>query len=339
MSAENDRYSRQERLPEVGESGQRRLGEGSALVLGCGALGSVSASALARAGVGRIRVVDRDVLELSNLQRQILYDEDDLEAGLPKAEAAARRLRRINSGIEIEARVADVTPRNVEEMLEGISVVLDGTDNLETRYLLNDACLKRGTPWIYAGVVRTSGVLMSILPGRGPCLRCVFPSPPPPGSLPTCDTAGVLGTAPMVVGSLQATEAIKLLLGVEPLAGILTIGLWDGSHRRVALPRDPGCPACGEGRHDFLESRETSWVTSLCGRNSIQITPPREARLDLEELARRLGPLGRTTPCGLVLRFEVEGLEMLIFPDGRVVVQGTADEAVARDLHARYIGY
>jgi adenylyltransferase/sulfurtransferase len=248
------RYVRQERLAELGVAGQRRLLESHVAVVGCGALGSNLANLMVRAGVGRVRVMDRDVIELSNLPRQVLFDEGDVAAGLHKAEAAGRRLRLINSDVAVEALVRDVSAQNVEQLLEGVDLVLDGTDNLETRYLLNDACVKAGRPWIYGGVLGTTGMTMAVLPGDGPCLRCLFPEPPPPGSLPTCETQGVLGTAPALIAALQATEAIKLLAGGDATRQLLTINLWSQTVQQIKVLRDEACPTCAEHRFDFLDN-------------------------------------------------------------------------------------
>jgi molybdopterin-synthase adenylyltransferase len=331
------RYARQLALAELGREGQRRLMTGSVLIVGCGALGSHLAEALARAGVGRLRVVDRDVVELHNLQRQALFDEQDVAARLPKAEATARRLRRINSTITVDARVLDLNPRNVEELIADVEVVLDGSDNLETRYLLNDACVKHGRPWVYGGVIGAAGMMLTLRPGAGPCLRCVFRDPPPPGSQPTCETVGVLGMAPAVIAALQAVEACKLLVAAPAATDLLHLDLWSGSWQRVAVHRDPACPACGHARFDYLSARETAWVTTLCGRNAIQIMPAREAAIDLDRLAAQLAPLGAVAT-GLLLQVNAEDCEMLVFPDGRVIIRGTTDPALARSLYARYIG-
>lgn len=251
-----NRYVRQTTLAEVGEMGQVRLMASSVLVLGCGALGSNLASLLARAGVGRVRIVDRDVIAIHNLPRQVLYEESDVDAMLPKAEAAGRRLRRINSAMEVEALVADVNARNIESLLDGINLVVDGTDNMPTRYLLNDACVKLGRPWIYGGVVGTSGMSMTIVPGAGPCLRCVFPTPAPAGSLPTCETRGILGTLPATIAAVQATEAIKLLCGGERSPHLLSIDLWRQTIQQVQVLRDEQCPTCATRRFEFLDG----WV-------------------------------------------------------------------------------
>jgi len=339
MSQVDDRYSRQVLLAEIGEDGQQRLLESSVLIVGCGALGSTMAGTLARAGVGRIRIVDRDVPELHNLHRQVLFDEDDVAAGIPKAEAAARKLRRINSSIEIDAHVTDVNPRTIEALIADVSLVLDGTDNFETRYVINDACVKCGKPWIYGGVIGTTGMSMNIIPGKGPCLQCLFPDAPSPGSLPTCDTLGVFNTAPAIIASIQATEACKLILGSEETArGLIHVDVWAGTFQRIDVKRTEGCPACGLNRFDYLTVRETSWVTSLCGRNAVQITPAKSTSISLDRLSEALARVGRVSYNGLLLQFEVEGRELMIFPDGRVIVKGTTNESVAKGLYAKYVG-
>lgn len=338
MNENDERYSRQEILPALGSSGQRRLSRSSVLLVGCGALGSVMASILARAGIGRIDIVDRDVPERNNLQRQILFDERDVERGTPKAEAAARKLRAVNSSIEIAGHVVDLSARNVEKMIEGADVVLDGTDNFETRYLINDACVKHGTPWIYGGVIGTSGMTMTVIPGEGPCLRCLLPTSPQAGSLPTCESQGVLATAPAVIASIQATEAIKLLTGAEPSTGLLSADLWTQSFKRINVATDESCPTCKLGSFDFLEGRRTSWTTTLCGRNSIQITPPGDAGLPLERLSESLASLGEVSFNGYLIKFLVKEYEMILFPDGRVIVKGTTEESEARNLYAKYLG-
>ncbi len=336
---DTERYSRQVLLPAIGPQGQEKLAASCVLVLGCGALGSVAADALARAGVGRLLLADRDFVELSNLQRQVLYDEQDVADRLPKAEAAARRLRRVNSDIALEAQVADLGPGNIESLLKRADLCVDGTDNVETRYVLNDACVELGKPWIYGGAVGTEGLAMAILPGHGPCLRCAFPEPPPTGSLQTCDTAGVLGTLPLLVAALQATEAIKLLLGERSGVGRLrSVDAWRGRFSSVTLPRDAQCPCCARGERSFLTAQATSWVTSLCGRNAVQVTPPEPARLDLEQLARSLSRVGQVSCNGLLLTLQIDGHELIVFADGRAMVKGTSDGVRARSLVARYVG-
>ncbi len=338
--AEADRYDRQRRLDVFGDDGQVRLAAGRALVVGCGALGSNLASLLARAGVGYLRLVDRDLLDVTNLHRQVLYDEQDVADGLPKAVAAARRLGAINGEITIDEIVADVDARNLGRLLDGVDLVLDGTDNFETRYLINDACVERGLPWVYGGVVGTVGMTLTVRPGQGPCLRCVFPEPPPPGSLPTCDTVGVLNTAPALVAAMQATEAIKLWVDPGAVDSKLRhVDLWDGSVRPLTIERADDCPTCVERRFDFLAERSSSWTTTLCGRNAVQITPPADAaEADLARLRERLEAVGSVKDNGLLIQADIGDHSLLLFPDGRVIVEGTTDAALARSLVARYVG-
>jgi adenylyltransferase/sulfurtransferase len=333
------RYSRHELLPEWGAAGQERLRQATVLIVGCGALGANQAQLLARAGVGRLIVADRDVPELHNLHRQPLFDEDDVAAGTPKALAAAARLRRINSEIAVEALVIDVNPQNVEALVARADLVLDGADNFETRFLLNDVCVKLGKPWIYGGVIGAEGMLLVVRPGVGPCLRCALPDLPVAGSLPTCETAGVLNAAPALIAALQVAEACKLLLGAgEPATGMLHVDLWRARFRTFAVRRHPDCPACGKRDFEFLTRRRESWTARLCGRNAVQVTPPAPADLALDDLAEKLGKIGRVARNGFFLNFKIEPYELTIFPDGRLIVKGTNDEAVARALYAKYLG-
>ena len=337
------RYNRQMRFAPLGEDGQRRLSAARALVCGCGALGSVSANLLARAGVGHLRIVDRDFLELSNLQRQVLYDEADVAAGLPKAIAAAEKLRRINSQIEVEPVVADVDPTNIARLCENVDVIVDGTDNFETRLLINDAAAKLRIPWVYAGSIGAEGQTMTILPGETACLRCLMQEAPPPGTTPTCDTAGVLGGAVSVVASIQAVEAIKILSGHrEAVSRVLTvIDLWDNRVRQVKLDtlRDSGqCPTCNGQEYPWLEGQRGSHTAVLCGRNAVQLSPPSGGGVPLGALAAKLTGVGRVTRNKFLLRLDVDEFQLTVFPDGRAIIGGTNDIATARTLHAKYIG-
>ncbi len=338
-STDNNRYARQLILPEIGTNGQAKLAQSTVFIVGCGALGCFQAELLARAGLGRLRIADRDIVEWSNLQRQVLFEESDAAANVSKAEAAARRLMAINSTIAVEALAVDVTTRNAESLLADADLVLDGTDNFETRYLLNDVCIKQGKPWVYAGVLGTVGMVMPVLPGRGPCLRCVVPSPPDPGAVPTCDTAGVLNSAVAVMASLQVTIALRILLGSPPAnTGLFYADVWNGSFELMKFQRNEQCPCCALANFEFLDERHVSWTTSLCGRNSVQVTPPRSVELDFEALRQRLDPVGRVSSSGLLLRFKADDGEMVIFPDGRAIVANTTDVARARTFYARYIG-
>jgi len=334
-----DRYSRQTILPAIGREGQERLGSSSVLVAGCGALGTVTATQLVRAGVGRVRIVDRDFIEYHNLQRQILFDEEDVRQQVPKAKAAERHLRRVNSSVEVEGVVADLNYANAQRLLQGVDLIVDGLDNLETRYLLNDAALKYGIPWIYGAAIATEGMTMTVIPDETPCLRCVFPALPEPGSTLTCDTGGVISSAPMIVASLQFVEAVKLLVGhIDQLnPGLSVLDVWDGSTYRFIPERSDTCPAC-HGDYEFLDAKSGTKTTSLCGQNSVQVISSAVGTLSFPELARRLEHLGSVSHSGFMLRFEANGHEIVVFPDGRAIVKGTSDETVARGLYAQYVG-
>lgn len=338
-----DRYARQIRFAPFGEQGQRKLVESRALVCGCGALGSVIANTLVRAGVGHVRIVDRDFLELNNLQRQVLYDEDDVAAGLPKAIAAQNRLQRINSDIEIEAIVADVDHTNIERLLAGVDVLVDGLDNFETRFLLNDAALNFNIPWVYGGCIGAEGQTMTILPGETACLRCLMSETPPPGTTPTCDSAGIMGPVINVIASLQSMEAIKILSGHrEAISRKLTvIDVWESTLRQVKLAglRDSAdCPACQRRDFPWLRGERGSHTAVLCGRNAVQLSFPGREAISLESLAARLAGIGQVTRNKFLLRLNVDQFLITVFPDGRAIIGGTEDIAEARTVYARYIG-
>jgi len=338
---ERERYSRQILFAGIGEAGQQHLLDARVAVAGCGALGSFQAGALARAGVGFVRVIDRDYVELSNLQRQWLFDEADAEQNLPKAVAAARRIGSINSDVRVEPVVADLTPSNVEDLLGDVDLVLDGTDNFETRYLINDFAVERSLPphnlpWIYGAAVASYGIVMAVTPGESACLRCVYPDPPA-GAQPTCETAGVLGPVTALIASLQVAEAIKLLCGVRPARKITTVNVWSGEIRQVAQPGPVAdCPACGRREFPYLNGERRAPV-SLCGQNAVQIHE-RARPLELRDLAARLAPLGAVRTNEFALRFEAPPYLLTIFPDGRAIIKGTTDIGIARSLYARYIG-
>ena len=343
---DSQRYNRQILLPQIGQAGQNKLAAARVLVIGCGALGTVICDQLVRAGVGHLRIADRDIVELSNLQRQVLFDEVDAKQALPKAIAAAQRLRRVNLSVEVEALVVDVHSANIEEIVgERCDLVLDGTDNVETRYLLNDACVKRGVPWIYGACVGTEGRVMAIRPGLTPCLRCVFEQPPAPGDLPTCDTAGVLGPAAALAASLQVVAAIKMLTGNVDAVGreLTTFDVWTNRVRSIDTTdsRRADCPTCGQRRFEFLEQRNGSLTTSLCGRNAVQVRPPAGAAPNASKVADRLSAVGRVEKNAYLLRCHLddpEGLTLSLFADGRLIVHGTSDPARARSIYARYVG-
>ena len=344
-----ERYSRQILFSEIGEAGQQRLLDSSAVIVGCGALGTSLANLLVRAGVGKLRIVDRDFVEPSNLQRQTLFEESDALEALPKAVAAERRLRAINSGVSVEGVVADVGPTNAEELLRGFPLILDGTDNFETRFLLNDVAIRLHTPWIYAAVVASYGVTLTVRPEETACLACALESGSAPegengsrtlsGAEDTCDTIGVLGAAAGVIASIEAAEAIKLLVGKTESAGgrLISFDVWSGRFQSVRVARDPECRACVHHDFRYLEGEAQPRLT-MCGRDSVQIHE-RRRQLDLAALGKRIAPtVAEVRENGFLLRFRVPPYEMTVFADGRAIIKGTRDTSVARTLYARYIG-
>jgi len=338
MPESDQRYVRQSRFAPLGEEGQRRIRASRVAIIGLGALGSVQAELLARAGVGMLRLVDRDFVEIGNLQRQFLYDELDAEEALPKAVAAARRLSRINSEVEIDPLVADLVPRNADELLGGVDLILDATDNFETRYLINDYAVRESKPWIYGGAVASYGLKVVIVPGKSACLRCIYPQPPQ-GPQPTCETEGILGPATTTIAALQAGDALKML-ALSPdsvIARLTTIDVWSGQIRQTAPPlRDPDCACCARHEFPYLDDQRRVPI-SLCGRNAVQIHE-RSRPLDLTELALRLRPLAAVKLNDFALRAQVDPYELTVFPDGRAIIRGTTDIGVARGVYARYIG-
>jgi adenylyltransferase/sulfurtransferase len=336
-----ERYSRQVLFPGIGEAGQARLAGARALLVGCGALGTVIANVLVRAGVGRLTIVDRDYVERSNLQRQVLFDEDDLASDLPKAIAAAAKLRRINPDVAVEPVVADLNATNVETLLTGADVALDGTDNFEARYLLNDACVKHGVPWVYAAAVGAYGATFPILPGETPCLRCVFAESPAPGTLDTCDTAGVLAPAVGVVANLATAEGLKLLVGARDKLhrALVWLDVWENTYHRLELgPPNADCPTCQQGRYDSLDAQVGSYTLELCGRNTLQVVVPGRPRVALADLAARLAGAGAVSYNENLLRLRLPDYEITIFPDARALIKGTTDPLLARSLYSRYVG-
>jgi molybdopterin-synthase adenylyltransferase len=336
---EIDRYSRQIIFPGIGADGQRKLGEGFAVVVGCGALGTVIASSLVRAGVGRVRVIDRDFIEYHNLQRQLLFTERDIAENLPKATAAERHLREANSAIAIEGVVADFGRTNAEELVKEADVLVDGLDNFETRFLINDVALKLGIPWIYGGAIGSTGMTATFLPGGRPCFLCLVGSAPVGATL-TCDTAGVVNPIPWIIGSLEAAEAIKILVESPEVSRDLTIvDVWARSCESVSLAAlaADDCPACG-GKYEFLEGRPRTRVTSLCGQNAVQIWNAGGVHLPLAQIKERLGALGPVEGNEHMVRFPVGEQELVVFYDGRTIVRGTRDERLARSLYAKYVG-
>lgn len=345
MSSSPSRYQKQILFSGIGEAGQQRLRSSRAVLVGCGALGSVIAETLVRAGIGALTLIDRDFVELSNLQRQVLYDEEDVTQRLPKAIAAERKLKRINSEVELTPHVCDVTCRNIPELVSGADVILDGTDNFETRFLVNDISVETGIPWVHGGCVGSHGQVMAIVPGQTPCLRCVMPEIPGPGTTATCDSAGVIGPAVQVVASLQSAAALKLLTGQRELIRpeMIVVDVWNGTFRQVhlgSLVQDCQCPCCAGGERLWLSGQTGSHATVLCGRNSVQISPSGRLTLSLQQLRVRLADLGETrvNPFLLTFRPGDSDYELTIFSDGRAIVTGTEDLVQARALYTQYVG-
>ena len=334
----SERYSRQILFPPIGEAGQAALAKTRIAMVGCGATGSALASLLSRAGVGYLRIIDRDYVEPSNLQRQVLFDEADAAESLPKAIAAARKIAAFNSEITVEPHAADLTPDNVEDLLADVDIILDGTDNFETRYLINDYAVSENLPWIYAAGVASYAVTMTILPGETACLACIFPDSPR-GVVETCDTSGILNSAVNFVASVAATEAIKLAVGTRDKIRrtLLSYDVWTNDYASVntAKPRSD-CRCCRQ--HDFVHlAGEGRPHISMCGRNSVQIHE-RQRPIDFEDMTRRLAPHGTVKHTEFLLKFWHDPYEMTLFPDGRAIIKGTTDTAIARSLYARYVG-
>ncbi|CAN7678920.1 ThiF family adenylyltransferase [Paenibacillus sp. LjRoot153] len=343
-NAVDPRYSRQILFPPIGMEGQRKLSLGRVAIVGMGALGTVLANHMVRAGVGYVRIIDRDFVDKSNLQRQMLYDEEDASATIPKSIAAAKRLQLVNSTVVIDPHVCDLNATNAEQLLHDVDVILDGTDNFAVRFLLNDVSMKLGIPWIYGGAVASRGVSLTIIPERTPCLRCLFPQAPAAGTTDTCDTAGVIGGIIHVVASFQATEALKLLVGATEQLN-LSMQQWDlwfnqNSAIRVSGAKKPDCPACALKQYEYLDAHlESDTIQSLCGRNSVQIHPVIPSTQPLEYWEERLQPLGLVEKNRFLLKFHAsEDIQIILFPGGRVLIQGTEDLIQAKSLYSRYIG-
>lgn len=339
------RYSRQIVFGKIGAEGQEKLREARVTLIGCGALGTVIADTLVRAGIGFLRIVDRDYVELNNLQRQVLFDERDVAEGAPKAAAAAEKLARINSQVAVEAVVADAHSGTIETYSDGASLLLDGTDNFETRFLINDVAVKHGLPWVYGACVGVTGMVMPIIPGKTPCLRCIWEQPPPPGLSPTCDTAGVLAPVVHLVASLQCIEALKILMGrVDELnRRLVQIDAWSGCFDSFDMQdalAAGACPCCSRRQFDYLDARSGGRTAALCGRDAVQIGGGHEATIDLPGVAAKLAPVAKSPPQvnRYLLRCKVERYEITLFRDGRAIIKGTSEPDEARSVYARYVG-
>lgn len=337
----NERYSRQILFREIGKTGQEKLLNSRVLLVGCGALGASHAEMLARAGVGHLRIVDRDFVEFTNLQRQTLFKESDAAERLPKAIAAKNRIAKINSEIDVEAIVADVNHSNVESLIDGCDLVLDGTDNFQVRYLMNDACVKNNKTWIYGAAVSSYGTTMTIIPGRTPCLRCIFDEMPDAGSSPTCDTAGVIMPIIATVSAAQVSEALKILVGdTASLHGsLMQFDIWANDRQRIKLGEpDPDCKCCGQRIFVFLDAESQEFSAVLCGRNAVQIAPPKPTQLNLPQLAEKLSNVATVSHNEYLVRLTAGENEITVFRDGRAIIKGTDDVSAARSLYAKYVG-
>lgn len=337
----NERYSRQILFHQIGREGQEKLLASRVLIVGCGALGASHAEMLSRAGVGKLRLVDRDFVEFTNLQRQTLFKEADAAERLPKAVAARNRIAEINSEIDVEAIVADVNNSNIESLIAGCDLVMDGTDNFQVRYLLNDACVKHGKTWIYGAAVSSYGTSMTIIPGETPCLRCIFEEMPDAGSSPTCDTAGVIMPIIASISSVQVAEAAKLLVGdtASLHRSLIQIDIWQNEWRKIKLAGpNADCPCCVQHKFEFLDADSQEFAAVLCGRDAVQIAPPQQTELDLAALAERLAAVGDVKQNEYLVRFSIDGKEMTVFRDGRAIIKGTDDITAARSLYSRFIG-
>lgn len=339
-----NRYRRLARVSRIGEEAIRKLSERAAIVVGCGALGGVAASLLVRSGIGRVRLVDRDIVEEANLSDQLLYTEDDAASQRPKAEAAARHLKAQNRHVEVEGRVTDFSPENALILVEDMDIIIDGSDNLETKYLLNDVAVFAGKPWIYAGCAGTDGVVLAVLPGKTHCLRCLWPQPPPAPRIDGCESMGILPTTAPFIGAIQVTEALKILLGRldQMIKGLIRVDVWTARFRRIPIPvfrTGPSeCPACGARDFPYLSGRSTSRAMSLCGRQTVLIVPAKIA-FDYAEARSRVMSRLEVQEGRDYFRFEAESHQFLIFSSGRALVHGTGDPAKARALYGRYLAF
>jgi adenylyltransferase/sulfurtransferase len=335
-----DRYSRQILFSAIGKAGQKKIRAAKVVLVGCGALGTVSSEMLTRAGIGKLTLIDRDFVEESNLQRQSLFTEADAHQGLPKAAVAERELRAINSDVEVEGVIEDVTWQNIDRLCKGSDLIVDGTDNFETRFLINDFAVKEEVPWIYGACVGSYGVAFAFQPNRSACLQCLFEQPTDVGTTETCDTAGILAPVVHAIAAFQVAQGLKILVGESPPQEILQIDVWTGSWQTITAKkaRSQKCRCCGEGQFHFLEGQENKKLTRLCGRNAVQISPPRPTRSDFQQISKRLDKSAQIDLNEYLLRIRVDGYEIALFADGRSIIRGTDDFTEARALYAKYIG-
>lgn len=335
---QQSRYHRQELFYPIGKDGQQQLLESRVAIIGIGALGSAIANNLTRAGVGYLRLIDRDIVEYSNLQRQVLFDEQDAKNMMPKSEAARQHLKQINSSISIDAKITDVNPFNIESLIEDIDLLIDGTDNLEIRYLMNEACQKHHLNWIYGGVVCSSGTTMNILPGRGPCLHCLLGTLPDQGSYDTCDTVGVISPISNIIASYETSEAIKILIGAEEISTqALTIDVWDNVAEYFDVEIDPECPVCQKHQYHMLSHLQKQYTASLCGHQAYQVTPEEDGSFSLETVLHRLQHIGQISTNQYFTTFKNNTVEFKLFPDGRAIIQNVSDSETAKRIYTDYI--
>ena len=332
------RYHRQEIFYPIGREGQEKLGKGRVCIIGIGALGTAAASMLATAGVGFLRLIDRDIVELSNLQRQMLFTEKDAREQVPKAEAARSRISEINSEIEIEAHIVDINPHNIEKFITDVDVVVDGLDNLETRYLLNEACQKNNIPYVYGGVVGSGGMVMNVLPGEGPCLECLLGPIPDEGEYDTCDTVGVISPITNMVASYETAETMKLLLGSDSLVRqAISLDAWDSFTEFFDVDKDPDCPVCGKHKYTRLENRQKNYTASLCGHDAYQVTPEDDGEFDYDGAVENLRSLGQVEKKKFFTIFTGEDADFKLFPDGRCIINKVKSGEEAREVYSRFI--
>ena len=343
MTQSLERYSRQILFRQIGEDRQKLLMNSTAVLIGCGALGTISSSYLVRAGVGQLRIIDRDYIEESNLQRQILFDENDISENLPKAIAAQTKLQKINNKVKTEGIVTDANYSNIDELTKDADIIIDGTDNFETRFLINDFCVKNSVPWIYGACIGSRGVVMNIIPPTTPCLRCVFETMPQIGSFPTCDTAGVIGPIAGIIASFQVAEAIKILTGDHASVNknLVEINVWETKFREIdisELKDINNCPTCKFHNYEFLEAEVGIMTTFLCGKNAMQVMSRNIENIDLRQLEQRLNPIADVSCNDFMLKFMIDNHSFTVFADGRAIITGTADSSTAKSLYSKYLG-
>ncbi len=335
-----DRYSRQMITSVIGEEGQSKLLKSSILLIGCGGLGSAIATILVRAGVGKLRIVDRDFVEITNLQRQILFDEDDISSNIPKAVLAEKKLVRMNRDVRIEGIVADFNPANAESLAEGVDLIIDGLDNMEGRFLINDLSVKRGIPWIYGTCLSTYGMTFNIIPGKTPCLRCIYDKFE--NRSLTCETVGIIGPIAVLIASIQSTEAMKILTGNENdlRNDLLFVDLWKNEFEKIPIShlKKEDCPACGRGKFEFLGGKNISSTVSICGNESIQVNPPLSKSIDIEKSVENLKRYGTVIFNEYLVKLFYENYEITIFKDGRAIIKGTSDSSIAKSLYSKFVG-